>query len=108
MPHYFHRSSDRQTPRAFGWFTVSIVITTVITTIIAIVIITTIIIIVIIIYIFSIDDNLLLMISESIKSGGEGDSPASKRRRLSVSGHEVTIKMIFLINIMMVIMMVWN
>ena len=82
-------------------------ITTVITTIIAIVI-TTIIIIVTIIYIFSIDDNLLLMISESIKSGGEGDSPASKRRRLSVSGHEVTIKMIFLLNIMMVTMMVWN
>ena len=33
----------------------------------------------------------LLIISESIKSGGEGDSPASKRRRLSVSGHEVNI-----------------
>ena len=54
----------------------------------------------------------LLIISESIKSGGEGDSPASKRRRLSVSGHEVNILLrhqmrkttIIGINVMMMMM----
>ena len=51
----------------------------------------------------------LLIISESIKSGGEGDSPASKRRRLSVSGHEVNILLrhqttIKGINVMMIMM----
>ena len=54
----------------------------------------------------------LLIISESIKSGGEGDSPASKRRRLSVSGHEVNILLrhqiikttIIGINVMMIMM----
>ena len=56
----------------------------------------------------------LLIISESIKSGGEGDSPASKRRRLSVSGHEVNILLrhrmikttIIGINVMTMMMMV--
>ena len=94
------RSLDLRILRVFGRF---IIITTVynitITTIIVFIEATTTMDIII----------TLLIISESIKSGGEGDSPASKRRRLSVSGHEVNIllrhQMIkTTINVMMIMM----
>ena len=35
--------------------------------------------------------------TESMKSGGEADSPAAKRRRLSVSGHEVSIQVLIVV-----------
>ena len=94
------RSSDLRILRVFGRF---IIITTVYNIFIITIMepITTIDIII-----------TLLIISESIKSGGEGDSPASKRRRLSVSGHEVSILLrhqmikttIIGINVMMIMM----
>ena len=94
------RSSDLRILRAFGRFfiIISVFIMAIITIMEAI---TTIDIII-----------TLLIISESIKSGGEGDSPASKRRRLSVSGHEVNILLrhrmikttIIGINVMMIMM----
>ena len=94
------RSSDLRILRVFGRFIIiiSVFIMAVITIMEAI---TTMAIII-----------TLLIISESIKSGGEGDSPASKRRRLSVSGHEVNILLrhrmikttIIGINVMMIMM----
>ena len=49
---------------------------------------------------------MIISTSESIKSGGEGESPASKRRRLSVSGHEVVLMVIMIMMVVMMVMVV--